>query len=82
ADKKTETEKAVAQVREVMNDSDVESIRKATDKLGQVVQQLGASMYQQPGSDGGAQQTGGPTPQKEPGAEGGDDVVDGEFRNA
>jgi molecular chaperone DnaK len=82
ADKKTETEKAVAQVREVMNDSDVESIRKATDKLGQVVQQLGASMYQQPGSDGGAQQTDGPTPQKEPGAEGGDDVVDGEFRNA
>lgn len=82
ADKKTETEKAVAQVREVMNGSDVESIRKATDKLGQVVQQLGASMYQQPGSDGGAQQTGGPTPQKEPGAEGGDDVVDGEFRNA
>lgn len=82
ADKKTETESATAQLREVMNGSDVESIRKATDKLGQVVQQLGASMYQQPGSDGGAQQTGGPTPQKEPGAEGGDDVVDGEFRNA
>jgi molecular chaperone DnaK len=83
AEKKTETENAVARVREVMNGDDVESIRKATDDLGQVVQQLGASMYQQPGGDGGGpEQAGGPPPGGEPGTEGGDDVVDGEFRNA
>jgi molecular chaperone DnaK len=65
-----------------MSTDDVEAIRKATDELGQIIQQLGASMYQQPGSDGGSDQAGGPPPGEGPAAEGGDDVVDGEFRNA
>jgi molecular chaperone DnaK len=82
ADKKAETESAAAKVREVMNGDDVEAIRKATDELGQVIQQLGASMYQQPGSDGGPDQAGSPPPGDTPESEGGDDVVDGEFRNA
>jgi molecular chaperone DnaK len=83
ADKKAQTESAAARVRETMNGDDVEAIRKATDELGEVIQQLGASMYQQPGSDG--QNQPGETPPPPPGdnpAQDGDDVVDGEFRNA
>jgi molecular chaperone DnaK len=83
ADKKTETESAVARVREVMNTDDAEAIRKATEDLGQVVQQLGASMYPQPGAEGAPEQAGGPPPGgDQPGPDSNDDVVDGEFRNA
>jgi molecular chaperone DnaK len=81
ADKKAETESAAARVREVMNQDDAEAIRKATDELGQVIQQLGASMYQQPGTEGAPEQAGGPPPGDQPGPDN-DDVVDGEFRNA
>jgi molecular chaperone DnaK len=83
ADKKTETESAVARLREVMNTDDAEAIRKATEDLGQVVQQLGASMYPQPGAEGAPEQAGGPPPGgDQPGPDSNDDVVDGEFRNA
>jgi molecular chaperone DnaK len=83
AEKKTETESAIARVREVMNTDDAEAIRKATDDLGQVVQQLGASMYPQPGAEGAPEQAGGPPPgDDQPGPDNNDDVVDGEFRNA
>jgi molecular chaperone DnaK len=82
ADKKAETESAAARVREVMNGDDAEAIRKATDELGEVIQQLGASMYQQPGSDGQGQTGETPPPPGDNPAKDGDDVVDGEFRNA
>jgi molecular chaperone DnaK len=81
ADKKAEAESAAARVRETMNGDDVDAIRKATDELGEVIQQLGASMYQQPGSDGQNQPGETPPPDDNP-AKDGDDVVDGEFRNA
>jgi molecular chaperone DnaK len=82
ADKKKQAEDAVASVRNVMNNEDVEAIRKASEELGNIIQQLGGSMYQQQ------------TPPAEPGAptepsagpsnpeQGGEDVVDGEFKNA
>jgi molecular chaperone DnaK len=82
ADKKAEAESAAARVRETMNGDDVEAIRKATDELGEVIQQLGASMYQQPGSDGQGQPGETPPPPGDNPAKDGDDVVDGEFRNA
>jgi molecular chaperone DnaK len=82
ADKKAEAESAAARVREVMNGDDAEAIRKATDELGEVIQQLGASMYQQPGSDGQNQPGETPPPPGDNPAKDGDDVVDGEFRNA
>ncbi len=85
ADKKSQTEEKVGALKEALNSDDLERIRKATDELSQVVQQLGASMYQQPGGpqagpqggpDGG--QGGGQGPEGGPD----EDVVDGEFHNA
>jgi molecular chaperone DnaK len=82
ADVKTKVEEQTSKVRQVMTGDDAETIRKETDALNQVIQQIGAAAYQQgqaqteapsgEGSDGSKQ---------EPGPEGGEDVVDGEFRN-
>ncbi len=87
-DIKKEVNDQVAKVREVMTGENVDAIRSETDKLGQVIQKIGASMYQQPGGD---QTSGGPAggPTGEQGGQGpqggsgdgGEDVVDGEFKN-
>jgi len=75
----------VAKLREAMNGEDAAAIRKLTEELGQEVQKIGASMYQQPGSDqaaGGAGPQGGPADNG--GGQGGpsdEDIVDGEFKN-
>jgi molecular chaperone DnaK len=76
-DMKSKVEDQVSKVRQVMNTDDMESIRRETDALNQIVSQIGAAAYQQagpaeeqPGDDGGEQ----------PGPEG-EDVVDGEYRN-
>ncbi|NPV41057.1 MAG: molecular chaperone DnaK [Anaerolineae bacterium] len=92
-DIKKEVNEQVAKVREAMNTENTDAIRSETDKLGQVIQKIGASMYQQPGGDqsagpdGGAAGgqsgqggQGGPGPQGGSG-DGGEDVVDGEFKN-
>jgi molecular chaperone DnaK len=84
---KTEVNNLVASVREAMAGEDADAIRKKNDELSQLIQKVGASLYQQPGSDQGAA---GPTgsaeangPTGEPGTppSGDDDVVDGEFKN-
>lgn len=88
ADVKKKIEDGIAKVRQTMNTENVEQIKKDTEQLGQDLQSIGASMYQQqPGP-----QAGGPGPdassEQQPGSQGpsgdtsGDDVVDGEFRNA
>ena len=83
ADMKTRAEEKTRYLREQMSGGDIESIRKATDDLNQLLQQLGGSMYQQPGAPGGAAPGGaGPTPNAGEGSGGGEDVVDGEFRSA
>jgi molecular chaperone DnaK len=81
-DVKTRVEDEVANVRKVMDSDDPETIRQATDKLMQEVQQLGASAYQQtdtqyqtsPGDESGGEQAAGDE-------DSGEDVVEGEFRN-
>lgn len=75
ADVKKRVEDEVAKVRELLQQDDADAIRKATDELFQVVQQIGAAAYQQ----------GNPTPPptegpQQPGS-GDENVVDGEFRN-
>ena len=61
---------------------DVEGIQKQIQELEQLTQQLGASMYQQPGGEG---RQAGPTAWIWwPGGDSGpadDDVVDGEFKS-
>jgi molecular chaperone DnaK len=85
ADLKSKVEENVANVRKVMDSEDSDVIRKATDELMQVVQQLGAAAYQQPGGPqaaAGEAEDQGPQPGSgEDGDEGGEDVVEGEFRN-
>jgi molecular chaperone DnaK len=82
ADLRSQVEERVKNVREVMNRDDAETIRKATEDLTSVLQQVGAAAYQQ----GGGPQAGGPGgPEGGPGGPGGpsdEDVVDGEFRSA
>jgi molecular chaperone DnaK len=89
ADLKKQVEERTARVREVLGQDDVDAIRKSVDELNQVLQQVGTAAYQQPGGPqaGGPEATPGPDggPSGSPGQEppfGGEDVVDGEFRNA
>jgi molecular chaperone DnaK len=81
ADKKAQAEEKAATVKKAMESNDLDSIKRATDDLGNVLQQLGASMYQQPGAAG---PDAGPTGGGNNGPSGGpdDDVVEGEFKNA
>jgi molecular chaperone DnaK len=95
ADLKTQIEDGAKNLRELMAKDDIAAIRSASEKLGELIQKVGATMYQQPG--GGAAGPGGETgpigPDEGPsdsggsgpsdgGQSGGEDVVDGEFRNA
>jgi molecular chaperone DnaK len=80
----------VAKLRETMNGEDAAAIRKLTEELGQAVQAVGASMYQQQQQQGGGQAGGAPGGQGGPsgpsgeGGEGGpsdEDIVEGDFKN-
>ena len=77
AELKSKVEEQVAKVRQAMNSDNAENIRKETDALNQVVQQIGVAAYQQAGPAAGeAPDSQAPKPDS-----GGEDVVDGEFRN-
>lgn len=84
ADMKEQAEAGAQKVRDAMPSEDAETIKRATDDLSQVLQKMGASMYQQPEAGGAADpqasQDGGQ--QAPPSGDGGEDVVDGEFKNA
>jgi molecular chaperone DnaK len=87
AEAKKEAEEAITNLRKAMESDTVEEIRKLTETLGQILQKIGASMYQQPGAAGG--QTGSPdqgstssdNDQNQSKPEDGEDVVDSEFKN-
>jgi len=80
-DLKKQVEELTAKLRDSMNADDAAAIRSQTEELGQLVQKIGASMYQQPQGEPGA---GGTDAGQAPG-DGGqapdDDVVDGEFKS-
>jgi molecular chaperone DnaK len=78
---KTEVNEQVNKVREVMAAEDVAAIRAEGDKLGQVIQKIGASMYQQPEGDQSAGPSAGGDESPSGGSDDGEDVVDGEFKN-
>ena len=85
AEVKSQVEAAVTKVKEAMQGSDAAAIRQLTEELGQVLQKIGGAMYEQQGP-----QTGGPGPSEGQGggtsgpggsgSSGGDDVVEGEFK--
>jgi molecular chaperone DnaK len=79
ADLKSKVEEKVSALRQVMNGEDNDAIRRATQDLSQVVQQIGAAAYQQSGPAAGG--TPPPPPPGKEGGEGGEDVVEGEFHS-
>ncbi|NPV76372.1 MAG: molecular chaperone DnaK [Anaerolineae bacterium] len=83
ADMKANIEGKAGQLKELVKGEDRDAIVRATEELGQLIQQVGGSMYQQ--QPGGEASAGSPPPGTggEGGpSSGGEDVVDGEFRNA
>jgi molecular chaperone DnaK len=78
ADLCSETEAKVKVLKDALQGSDVDAIRRSTEELSQAIQQMGAAMYQEagpgmppsPGSEG------------EPPAGGEEEVVEGEFSEA
>lgn len=78
---KTEVNDQVNKVREVMAGEDVAAIRAEGDKLGEIIQKIGASMYQQPEGDQSAGPSAGSDEGPSGGTDDGEDVVDGEFKN-
>jgi molecular chaperone DnaK len=84
AETKTKVEAEVANVKKALETEDPANIKSATEQLFQVVQQIGASVYQQGGPEAGPT-TGGQEPGPEDGGQkpsGDEDVVDGEFKDA
>lgn len=82
SEKKQEIDTKIAELRTKLAGEDVEDIQKSIQEIEQLIQQIGASMYQQPGAEGG--QEPGPQPESGPDDEsqpGNDDVVDGEFKS-
>jgi molecular chaperone DnaK len=80
ADMKTKADEASKKLKDMMSSEDVESIKKATDDLGQILQGIGSAAYQQAAPAAGASggDTGNPDGQQPGGT---DDVVDGEFKS-
>ena len=81
-DLKTQAEEKVKNLRELLNGDDIEAIKKASNELGDFVQQLGASMYQQAGEgvDGAPASDADTNPGDNP-SSGDEDVVDGDFKS-
>ncbi len=73
---RSEVEAKVAETKSAAQGEDVEKIKSATDALGQAIQKIGASVYEQGQSAGGGEA--GSNPEPDPNA--GPEVVDGEVK--
>jgi molecular chaperone DnaK len=74
---RSDIEAKVAEVRSAAQGDDIEKIKSVTDALGQAIQKIGASVYEQEPAAGGpqAEPAGGPSD-----GEAGPDVVEGEVK--
>jgi len=81
-DQKKKVEELVSALRETAKGEDTETIKKQTEELGQLIQQIGASLYKQSDTGQAEGAAEGETPGEKPddGSDG-EDVVDGEFKN-
>src|SRR6266511_572018 len=77
-DIKSEVEAKVAEVKKTAEGEDVAAIKSATEALGQVIQKIGAAVYQEPNVPGSDASGSGTNPNPEP--EAGPDVVEGEVK--
>ena len=81
ANLRSETEAKIEALKTALQGSDVTTIRQRADELNQVMQQVGAAMYQ--GTEPGAPPPGGEPPSgAEPSGDGDEDVIEGEFSEA
>ncbi len=73
---RNDVEESIKNIREKIKSEDTDAIRSAIEDLNEKLQQIGASMYQQPEQEGapGADFNSGAAPEAED-----EDVVDGEF---
>jgi len=81
SEKKQQIDTKISDLRSKVTGDDVEGIQKLIQEVEELIQQVGASMYQQPGGEAGQA---GPEPGSEKGGDsqpGNDDVVDGEFKS-
>ncbi|MBE0685265.1 MAG: Hsp70 family protein, partial [Anaerolineaceae bacterium] len=81
SEKKQQIDTKISDLRSKVTGDDVEGIQKLIQEVEELIQQVGASMYQQPGGEAGQA---GPQPGSEQGGDsqpGNDDVVDGEFKS-
>ncbi len=82
SESKQQIDTKIADLKTKLSGEDVEGIQSSIQEIEQMIQQVGASMYQQPGADGseatGPQPESGPDDGSQPGN---DDVVDGEFKS-
>jgi molecular chaperone DnaK len=78
---KNQVDEKVQKVRQVMNSDNAQEIKTATDDLMQTVSQLGAAAYQQAGPQAAGGESA-PPPPPGSGDQDGEDVVDGEFKEA
>ncbi len=79
ADTKSEVEAKVAEVKRVAQGEDVAAIKSATEALGQAIQKIGASVYQQPNAPA-SEASGASEEGTNPNPEAGPDVVEGEVK--
>jgi len=82
-DIKTQVTDKVAEVRGVLGDenADTESLKRVTEELSKVIQQIGAAAYQQDAPPpGAAPEDFAPPPEGQAGPSDDEDVVDGEFQ--
>jgi molecular chaperone DnaK len=73
---KSEVEAKVADVKKAAEGEDIAAMKSATEALGQAIQKIGASVYEQPNAAGGEPGGTGPNPNPEAGP----DVVEGEVK--
>jgi molecular chaperone DnaK len=78
ANSKQEIEDLIAKTRTALGGEDAAAMKAATEALMERLQKLGAEAYQA----GGGPAAGGPTPGGDAGGKGGEDVVEGEFKEA
>ncbi|MCD6356751.1 MAG: molecular chaperone DnaK [Anaerolineaceae bacterium] len=81
-DQKKKVEDLVAKLRKTAEGEDTNAIRKQTEELGQLIQQVGASLYKQSDTSQSAGEDSGAEAGKKPSSgSDGEDVVEGEFKN-
>jgi len=78
AEVKSDIEAKVAEVRSAAQGDDLEKIKSTTDVLGQAIQKIGASVYEQNPAAGGAEAPGGSS--NSSAGDAGPDVIDGEVK--